>query len=117
MPPRIINRGRGPEIEGTRLTVYDIMDYLTIDWHHTAIAAWFRISSAEVQAAIRYIEEHKEEVTARYQAMVERDRQGNPPELQAKLDAISAECAKKWAERRARNGTTEIAHERNPGGH
>ncbi len=24
---RIINRGRGPEIAGTRITVYDIMDY------------------------------------------------------------------------------------------
>ncbi len=25
--PSIIDRGRGPEIEGTRITVYDIMDY------------------------------------------------------------------------------------------
>ena len=25
---QIINRSRGPEIEGTRITVYDVMDYL-----------------------------------------------------------------------------------------
>jgi uncharacterized protein (DUF433 family) len=24
---KIINRGRGPEIAGTRITVYDILDY------------------------------------------------------------------------------------------
>jgi hypothetical protein len=35
----IIDRGRGPEIAGTRITVYDILDYTTIGWHHTASAA------------------------------------------------------------------------------
>jgi uncharacterized protein (DUF433 family) len=39
----IINRGRGPEIAGTRITVYDILDYTTMGWHHTAIAGWLRI--------------------------------------------------------------------------
>ena len=58
----IIDRGRGPEIAGTRITVYDIVDYLEERWHPTAIAAFFRISSREVDAALRYIEEHKEEV-------------------------------------------------------
>jgi len=28
MSAKIIDRGRGPEIEGTRITVYDVMDYL-----------------------------------------------------------------------------------------
>jgi len=27
MATKIINRGRGPEIEGTRITVYDVLDY------------------------------------------------------------------------------------------
>jgi uncharacterized protein (DUF433 family) len=58
----IIDRGRGPEIAGTRITVYDILDYVNIGWHHTAIAAMFRISSRQVQAAIQYIEDHEEEV-------------------------------------------------------
>ena len=26
MGAKIINRGRGPEIEGTRITVYDVLD-------------------------------------------------------------------------------------------
>jgi hypothetical protein len=28
MGAKIIDRNRGPEIEGTRITVYDVMDYL-----------------------------------------------------------------------------------------
>ncbi len=37
---KIIDRGRGPEIEGTRITVYDIWDYAKLDWHRDAIAFW-----------------------------------------------------------------------------
>jgi uncharacterized protein (DUF433 family) len=33
MGAKIIDRGRGPEIEGTRITVYDVMDYLTETVH------------------------------------------------------------------------------------
>jgi hypothetical protein len=56
-------------------------------WHRDRIASLFRISSRQVEAAIRYIEEHRDEVMADYQEMLERDARGNPPELQAKLDA------------------------------
>ena len=62
----IIDRGRGPEIAGTRITVYDIVDYLEEGWHAAAIAAFFRISSREVDAAIRYIQEHEEDVRSEY---------------------------------------------------
>ena len=85
--PSIINRGRGPEIEGTRITVYDIMDYYKQGWNHSAIALWLQLSSAEVLAAIQYIEEHKEEVLADYQIILDRCARGNPPEIQAKIDA------------------------------
>ena len=68
----IIDRGRGPEIAGTRITVYDIVDYLDEGWHPTAIAAFFRISSREVEAAIRYIQEHQEDVRSEYQRILAR---------------------------------------------
>jgi uncharacterized protein (DUF433 family) len=89
----IHDRGRGPEIIGTRITVYDIMDYLEMGWHHTTIAARLRLSSDQVIAAIEYIKGHEAEVRAEYQKMLERDARGNPPELQAKLDAIRAKYA------------------------
>ena len=85
---RIIDRGRGPEIEGTRITVYDIWDYAKENWHRDRIAIWLHLSSAQVAAALRYIEQHKPDVLAEYERILERERRGNPPELQAKLDAI-----------------------------
>jgi uncharacterized protein (DUF433 family) len=84
---KITDRGRGPEIAGTRITVYDVLDYHKHGWHRDRIASLFRISSRQVEAAIRYIEEHRDEVMADYREMLERDARGNPPELQAKLDA------------------------------
>src|SRR5713101_6059158 len=86
----IIDRGRGPEIAGTRITVYDVWDYLKEGCHHTAIATTLRISSAQVQAAILYIDEHKEEVLAEYQKMLDREAQGNSPEIKNKLQASHA---------------------------
>jgi uncharacterized protein (DUF433 family) len=83
----IHDRGRGPEIRGTRITVYAILDYLIAGWHHTQIAAEFRISSAAVLAAAAYIDEHRAEVMANYAKILERAERGNPPELRAKLEA------------------------------
>jgi uncharacterized protein (DUF433 family) len=113
--PEIIDRGRGPEIKGTRITVYDILDYYTQDWHHTTIAARLQLSSAEVLVAIAYIEAHKEEVMANYQKILDRCARGNPPELQAKLDAMYAEFEVKYADRIARS--EEWLRERNNGRH
>jgi uncharacterized protein (DUF433 family) len=84
---KIIDRGRGPEIAGTRITVYDILDYHKEGWHRDLIADQFDISSRQVEVAIRYIEEHQDEVMADYEKILARHARGNPPELQAKLDA------------------------------
>jgi uncharacterized protein (DUF433 family) len=67
MSAKIINRGRGPEIEGTRITVYDVLDYTSQGWHRDRIAALFRLSSRDIQAALDYIDQHHDEVMASYQ--------------------------------------------------
>jgi uncharacterized protein (DUF433 family) len=85
---KIIDRGRGPEIAGTRITVYDVLDYHKSGWHRDLIADTLSLSSQQVEVAIRYIEEHRDDVMADYAEMLARDAQGNPPELQAKLDAM-----------------------------
>lgn len=83
MSKRIINRGRGPEIEGTRITVYDVLDYST-QGHDTAyIAESLGVSPGQVQAALHYIEEHEEEVMAAYQRILDRIARGNAPEIEA----------------------------------
>ena len=84
---KIIDRGRGPEIAGTRITVFDVLDYHKNGWHRDMIADTLSLSSLQVEVAIRYIDEHRDEVMADYAEMLARDARGNPPELQAKLDA------------------------------
>jgi uncharacterized protein (DUF433 family) len=84
---KIVKTGRGPEIAGTRITVYDVLEYHKAGWHRDMIAAILSLSSRQVETAVQYIEEHRDEVMASYEKNMERVRRGNPPELQAKLDA------------------------------
>jgi uncharacterized protein (DUF433 family) len=86
MQAAIIDRGRGPEIAGTRITVYDIMDYYKQGCDGPTIAAKLRLSCAQVEVAIDYIEAHQGEVQADYQRILERHARGNPPELLAKAE-------------------------------
>jgi uncharacterized protein (DUF433 family) len=98
----VIDVGRGPQIAGTRITVCDIMDYYSQGWHHTAIAARLRISSRQVKAAIEYIETHREQVSASYQRIVDRDERGNPTDLAAKRASARAKLEALLAQRRGR---------------
>jgi uncharacterized protein (DUF433 family) len=84
---RIIDRGRGPEIAGSRITVFDVLDYVQEGWDPMEIALFFRLSTRQVDLAVRYIEEHLGEVMEEYRRILERCARGNPPELQTKLDA------------------------------
>lgn len=62
--PRVVDRGDGPKIEGTRITVYTIFEYLragrTRDW----IAALLNLSSRQVEVAMDYIRDHETQVSA-----------------------------------------------------
>jgi uncharacterized protein (DUF433 family) len=107
MQARIIDRGRGPEIEGTRITVYDVFEYLRADWHVTAIASLFRLSSHQVQAAVNYIASHQEEVEADYRQIMARINRGNPPALEEKFKASQARLQAKL--RNLRHRETEVA--------
>lgn len=85
MSTQILDRGRGPEIAGTRITVYDIWDYASVGHHHTYIAVVLGLSSNQVLAALDYIEQHKAEVLEEYQKILDRAAKGNPPEVEEKL--------------------------------
>jgi uncharacterized protein (DUF433 family) len=105
MSQTIINRGRGPEIAGTRITVYDVLDYSTKGYHPTFIASLFRVSSQQVVAALEYIDAHKDEVMAEYRQMLARDAAGNPPEVREKEAASRAKLLARRAElRQAKDG-------------
>jgi uncharacterized protein (DUF433 family) len=83
MTTRIINRGRGPEIEGTRVTIYRIMDFVRDNCSMTTIADELDLSEAQVHAALDYIATNRSEVEAEYDQLLQRVQQANPPHIQA----------------------------------
>lgn len=88
--PRVVDRGDGPKIAGTRITVYTVLDYLragrTRDW----IAALLNLSSAQVQAAMDYIRAHDTQVNADYETIVARIAKGNSAQVEEQLRANRA---------------------------
>lgn len=103
MGAQIIDRGRGPEIEGTRITVYDVMDYLEAGWRYDQIAGLFRLPPDDIQAAIDYIEAHKEQVVRVYQKILARHRNVQySPEVQEKLAQNRQKLQAKLTELRTR---------------
>jgi uncharacterized protein (DUF433 family) len=103
MDAKIIDRGRGPEIAVTRITVYDVLDYLQEGWGAPQIAGLFRLSLDDIQAAIQYIEDHKDEGMVMYQKILGRHRNYQyPPDVQEKLARSREKFKAKLAEIRAR---------------
>jgi uncharacterized protein (DUF433 family) len=83
---KIIKTGSTPRIDGSRITVFDVLDYHKHGWQPSDIADLFNLSTCQIEVAIEYIEAHKTEVMADYQRILDRHAKGNPPELQARLD-------------------------------
>ena len=52
---KFIETGRGPEIAGTRITVYDVLDYHKSGWHRDMIADTLSLNSQQVEVAFRYM--------------------------------------------------------------
>jgi uncharacterized protein (DUF433 family) len=63
----IIRTERGLTISGTRITLYDVMDYLNAQYPLQFIRALFDLSEKQINAAVTYIELHRTEVEAEYQ--------------------------------------------------
>ena len=80
------------------------MDYLQEGWRYDQIAGLFRLPPDDIQAAIQYIEAHKEEVMTAYQRILDRHRNVQyTPEVQAKLAGNRQKLQAKLAEIRARH--------------
>ncbi len=66
----IIRTGRGLSIAGTRITIYDILDYVHADWPPKLIQDWLNLSEQQVTAALDYIAAHRADVEAEYQQVL-----------------------------------------------
>ena len=83
MAARIIDRGRGPEVAGTRVTVYRIMDFLREGSSAARIAAELHLTEEQVCVALDYIAAHRRTVEAEYAKILQRVQQRNPPHVDA----------------------------------
>ena len=66
-PAIIIRTERGLVIAGTRITLYDVMDYVTENYPPKFIRAMLGLTDEQVAAALFYIETHRAEVETEYQ--------------------------------------------------
>lgn len=69
-PVPIVRTERGLTIAGTRITLYDVMDYVTEGYPPKFIRGLFDLTEAQINAALDYIETNRTEVEAEYQQVL-----------------------------------------------
>jgi len=69
--PAIIRTERGLAIAGTRITLYDVMDYITAQYPPKFIRGLFDLTEEQINAALAYIEAHRAAVEAEYQQVLQ----------------------------------------------
>jgi hypothetical protein len=67
----VVRTSRGLSIAGTRITLYDVMDYLTADWPPTLIQQWLNLTPVQMADVMAYITKHRAEVEAEYHCVLQ----------------------------------------------
>jgi uncharacterized protein (DUF433 family) len=83
---------RGLAIAGTRITLYDVMDYLKAQYPPKFIRDALNLTDTQIREALLYIETHRAEVEADYQEILK-----------------AASETKQYWEKRNRDRFTQIA--------
>ena len=68
--PTIIRTEQGLTIFGTRITIYDVMDYLKAQYPPKFIRDAFNLTDEQIHVALSFIEAHQMEVEAEYQEIL-----------------------------------------------
>lgn len=66
----IVRTERGLAIAGTRITLYDVMDYVTEQYPPKFIRAMLNLTDEQVHSALAYIDAHRIEVETEYQLVI-----------------------------------------------
>ncbi len=69
--PTVVRTERGLSIAGTRLTLYDVMDYVKLDWPPKLIRDWLDLTDDQISEVMQYIAEHREEIEREYQEVLD----------------------------------------------
>ena len=66
----VIRTERGLSIVGTRITLYQVMDYIKANWPPKLIQHWLELNDQQIAAVMHYIETHRDEVENEYQTVL-----------------------------------------------
>ncbi len=66
----IIRTERGLTISGTRITLYDVMDYVTAQYPRKFIQGLFDLTEEQIKIALAYIDKNRAEVELEYQRVL-----------------------------------------------
>ena len=105
MAAHIVDRGRGPEVAGTRVTVYRIMDFVREGSSAEDIATELHLTEEQVRVALDYIAVHRRTVEAEYEKILQRVQQRNPPQVEAGLATSPEALKQRIRTRRAQDAT------------
>jgi len=95
----IHDRGRGPEIAGTRITVYNLLPhFFDATATESYVCELYNLTPEQVAAARAYVLNNPETVLAEHRRIEERMAAGNPPEVVERAKQTHAEFLsfKKW---------------------
>ena len=67
----IIRTERGLTIAGTRITLYDVMDYVLAEYPPKFIQGLFELTEDQIDSALAYIEANRAEVQTEYQQVIQ----------------------------------------------
>ena len=68
--PAIVHTERGLTISGTRITLYDVMDYVSAKYPTKFIRSLLDLTEDQINAALSYIKANRSEVEAEYQLVL-----------------------------------------------
>ncbi|MEM7538145.1 MAG: DUF433 domain-containing protein [Chloroflexota bacterium] len=73
--PVVVRTPRGLSVRGTRITLYQIMDYIKAGLSNTDIREDFNLSYRDVDEIFKYIEENEEDFENEYQRIVKQNEE------------------------------------------
>ena len=115
----IHDRGRGPEIVGTRITVYNLLpNFLDSTATEAYICQLYELTPEQVAAARAYVLSHADTVLARHLEIEAKISLGNSPELIERSQKTHAEFVrfKDWLAARKQSTAKDEAEALNSAG-
>ena len=115
----IIRTERGLTIANTRITLYDVMDYVKANYPLAFIRGLFNLTPEQLTAAIAYIDTHRDAVETEYQTVLqeaEELRHYYEVQNRALIDRLATappkpEMAIAWAKLQAQKAAHRAMHE------